>query len=507
MLKLANNAKWKMMLLIGSIIVFATLLMGCNDGNVSGNDIYATQQEASIDYSEGLNPSKEPRVIKYLVPNSLIETEMTRSDGNESDTYPSYSGLESESLESALNMSIQEAVNQVNLRLNPETIVPYRGIKQLINEESTVTQKNVYAYTSFSYNNILSVQIYGSAGYNNKDKTSYAFSNPNYSQGEVYISTMKALVIDLGTGKSIPLKGLFIDGYDYVSVINDYIIETLGKDAAMEESYESFQYTPFKLVKPFDGIDENQSFSLDGYGVTLLFEPSDARFNTSFNPVTLSVPLELFGDSLAIDTKYYSKEASVFKDKTEKRAFSTWINGSKYSETFQNGTYKNGDWSVTVSKLNGFENDLLDKAVKDTVDSLNKITSDDIKGSIYVQFSATHIGDYVIITKNYWNDNNGVSITSDDTFIYDASGQQITLEDLFVPRFDYQSIIKSKLNEDWPILTDDQIETMVRKIEFYMSTQSLELRFEPIDENNPFEYTWLSLPYDVFGIENLVIFD
>lgn len=501
-----NAIKYK--IAFSCVLVLVSLTSaGCDNGKSTGIDIYETTEVESLAYSDGVRAVAEPRTIKYLVPNSLVETEMSETVGIETFTYQSYSGLASDAMEIAINMNIQDLIDEMRQSLEPESIVPYRGIKKLITKDAKVIQTNVYCYTSFNYNNILCVQAYGSGAYNIKENQSLVYLNPNFAQGDVYLSTVKSLVIDLGTGKPIPLKGLFIDGYDYVSVINDYIVKEIGRYSATDENADSFLYSPFKLVKPFDGIDVNQPFSIDAYGVSILFDPSDDRFESNFNTASINIPLAVFGDNLAFDTRYYTEGESIFDDKTEKRAFPAWVNGSNYREEYHNGTYKGGNWSVTVSKMNAFENEILDQMVTDEIDALNNITSNDTKGGIYVQYSATIVGNYVIISRNYWNDDNGEAITSNDTFIFDATGQILKLADLFVPNYEYLAVIKQKMMDEWGTISEREIERMLDVMQFTISIQSIDLRFSPDEGENPYESLWLSLPFDAFGIENMIIFD
>ncbi len=507
MSKLTNDAVKRKAILACVMVLFSLTSVGCDNVKSTGIDIYETTEVEILAYSEGVRAVTEPRTIKYLVPNSLVETQMSKTVGIETFTYQSYSGLLSDTMEIAINMNIQDLAEEMGQSLKPESIVPYRGIKKLITRDAKVTQTNVYCYTAFNYNNILCVQAYGSGAYNIKENQSLVYLNPNFANGEVYLSTVKSLVIDLGTGKPIPLKGLFIDGYDYVSVINDYIVKEVARYSATDENADSFLYSPFKLVKPFDGIDVNQPFSIDAYGVSILFDPSDDRFETNFNPASIHIPLSVFGDNLAFDTRYYTEGESIFDDKIEKRAFPAWVNGSNYREVYHNGTYKGGNWSVTVSKMNAFENKMLDKMVADEIDALNNIASEDTKGGIYVQYSATNIGSYVIISRNYWNDDNGVAINSYDTFIFDVTGKIVTLADLFIPNYDYLAVIKQKMMDEWGTISEREIEKMLDVMQFTIGIQSIDLRFRPDEGESPYESLWLSLPFDAFGIENMIIFD
>ena len=157
--------------------------------------------------------------------------------------------------------------------------------------------------------------------------------------------------------------------------------------------------------------------------------------------------------------------------------------------------------------MNAFENKMLDKMVADEIDALNNIASEDTKGGIYVQYSATNIGSYVIISRNYWNDDNGVAINSYDTFIFDATGKIVTLADLFITNYDYLAVIKQKMMDEWGTISEREIEQMLDVMQFTIGIQSIDLRFRPDEGESPYESLWLSLPFDAFGIENMIIFD
>jgi hypothetical protein len=494
------------------ILAIVLLIAGCDAIGMSDDlDIYATTESEQSVYTSFKKPVTAPSEIKYLVPNALTEVNSEVSPkfdppreivGPEHMVYyPAYTGLRSQSVEAKLNAGIESLIFDLGRQMEPKTIAPFRGIRTKFDETSILTSSYISLYTSFNANNILSVRGYAYCN--------YKVSDADYD-GPTWMSLSSGLTIDLNTGEMVPLEALFIDGYDYESVINDVILEQIEQNNLTDELYLAYSYSPARLTKPFDGIAHDQAYCLDNFNLTIIIEPDDSRFDVAFEQITFSIGLENFGDNLAIGTRYYEPESNLFVDETEKRMLPVWqSNGRGQSENTE-GVFEGGKWYLSSYDQDERLDDLYEAFVLESKEALNALKMDGKDNNATVTLSKISVGRFVIITKNLWLTKGRDYESSTEYQVYDTSGKKLALSDLFVDGFDYDSIIETQVREriaQSGNFTEAEIENAMEQKIFTLDQSNLTIQIPFPDLRTGSDFLQVYIPFEAFGVRNMTIFD
>ncbi len=494
------------------ILAIVLLITGCDAMGIGDDlDIYATTESEQRVYTSFEKPVTAPSEIKYLVPNALTEVNSEVSPkfdppreivGPEHMVYYSvYSGLKSKEIEAKVNAEMTSLIFELGRQMDPKTIAPFRGIKTKFDEASKLTSSYISLYTSFNANNLLSVRGY--------TYCNYQVSDASYD-GPSWMSLCKGLTIDLNTGDHVPLEALFIDGYDYESVINYSILEQIEQNNLMDESYLAYTYLPARLTKPFDGIAHDQAYLLDNFNLVIIIEPDDPRFDSVFEQITFSIGLENFGDNLAIGTRYYEPENNLFVDETEKRMLPIWqSNGRGQSENTE-GTFEGGKWYLSSYDQDERLDDVYKAFVLESKEALNALKFDGNDNNAMLTLSKISVGRFVIITKNLWLTKGSDYDSLTEYQVYDTSGKQLTLSDLFVDGFDFESIIETQVRErivQSGNFTEAEIENAIEQKIFTLDQSNLSIQITYPDFRTGSDYLQVYIPFEAFGVRNMTIFD
>lgn len=511
-----TNARILRVMFIVCMLIIALLSTGCDAFSARDKafDIYYTTENASVNelkpYTTFNNPVTEPHAIKYLVPNALIEVNteklpkseppIDRVGTTQSVSYPYFSGLKSQEVQDKVNAQIESLMFEMDGLLIPETIAPFRGIKTVVNEDSTRSDSYLSIYTSFSYNNILSLRAYSNGTYKSTDAS---------TQDMTWLSLSRGLNLDLNTGERVPLKALFVDGYDYESVINDAIVEQIQQNNLMDEAYLEYSYFPARLTKPFDGIAHDQAYCLDPFNLTIIIDENDPRFDTTFEQITFNIPLAKFEDNLAIDARYFKVESSLFIDETAKRMLPVWnLHGKGQSENFE-GSFEGGKWYMMAFDQVDRLDDVYDALVLESKNYLSGLKMEGMDNYAQISLSKVAIGDFVTISKYVWVSDGKNYFGEADYQVYDATNHRLTLDDLFVEDFDYESIIKNQVRSQILLngsYTDDEIESAYATKCFSLDQSNLTIHVSLPDRGMGTQQQ-IYIPFDVFGVLNMTIFD
>jgi hypothetical protein len=503
------------------ILAIVLLITGCRTVE-NRTDIYATSESVQQIYTTFNNPVSEPSDIKYLVPNALSEVSMEKLPKVESPravsgpkhtlNYPVYSGLKSREIQEKVNSQIQSVIFEIGKQLDPKTIVPFRGIKKIINDKSTLSDSYISLYTSFSANNILSVRAYGSGTYK---------ASVEAFKESTWVSIAKGLTIDLNTGENVPLEALFVDGYDYESAINDAIAEQIGQSNLMDEAYMEYTYFPARLTKPFDGIKPDQPYILDQFNLTIIIDANDARFDSGFDQATFSITLAKFGENLAIDKRYFELENNLFIDETERRSLPEWKAGGHGRSYNYNGTFEGGTWFLMAyiqgdqSEQNDNNSDdkldaIYDALIADSKVYLNGLKIEGKDNHVEMTLSKVMYGRYASIFKSLWLANGNDYSGTLAYLMYDVSGKQLTLDDLFIEGFEYEPILNEQIGIKFSEIgqfTDQEIATMFAAKSFTLNQSSVTIHLPLPDLRTGTNFYQVDFPFEIFGVRNMTIFD
>ena len=429
MLKSANKKAKRHHVVFWTIVTMVFVLTGCTESSGKTLDIREVPTREVLIYSAYRNPVEKAPQMPFFIPNNLIYTQSTESEpGFAMVEYSLVSGLKDEAVESKINAMIQDEVKKVKALLEPETIAPYRGIRTVVDADTNITNRQIFMNTYFDNNNMISIRFSGSGNISGRQSG--------------WINVERSLNIDLNTGDHIPLSALFVDGFDYVSAINNAVKSIIDSQQSTEEISEYYFYRPFNLVKPFDGIDENQAYALSEYHLDIIFDILDPRFDAGFGPTIVSISLNQFKDHLAIFSRYTAENNSLFLDETEKRKLWIWEESGVQEAFVESGTYSGGNYHITV--YNGLEK--LEARMDEILDETrNWINGLNVEGEVAFWLTSSKVGPYMIV--NCYQDRflGNRSYQEQWSELYDSEGKRIEFGDLFVDGALYETVIKEQI--------------------------------------------------------------
>lgn len=487
----SKKLRYSILIVFLCAVIVGLGLSGCAKPKIDQIDINMEMPETSFQYSDYGKSVTSSDNFFYYVPNNLTIENIEQNEDGFTKHLASFSGLKDKVIENKVKSIIEDSILEVQSLLKPETIAPYRGIRTLLEDSTSIWNKEISTYVAFNNNNILSVSIRGSGNF-------------NYSEMS-WMSVIRTVNIDLNTGKHIPLSALFVDGFDYKKAINDAILDELGKQNATDEVHEDYFYNPLTLVKPFDTISENQPFLLNDYTLTILFDERDDHFASNFSPVEISINLSEFEGQLAIGDRYMDKNSSLYLDEKEKRMLISWSRQGEVDQGVINGTITNGDYTITTyfgtSKMKVRAQALAD-------DLLGWVKNESLasEGSfIEIYISTREIGPYTQLSSQIYKESTGEYETFQSNELYNDMGELINLEDLFVDASMVNDIIHDNIKEQCDLYDQYEFSEVNKNYEemiFFLYNSGLEVVI-PMKDNNDF---YLMIPYDAFDVYNWVMF-
>ena len=491
-IKIKNN-----FILFLLLLVVSMAFTGCGDKRNPSD----TQTD---DIAIGQNVSA-PDDLGYYVRNDL----KSESISDESDivriNYVSFSGLKSKFVQDKINQTIKEEVEALRSKLEPETIIGYRGIKTLIGADSKVNDLYLYADTTFSYNHILSVQVYGFSDIKPSGSKTKA------PETNVFVSAAKHLNFDLNTGKQISLKSLFVDGYDYKSAINQAVMDQIQQSGMTEEENDFFSFNPGKLVAPFDGIDDNQPFGISDQGIIIYFTETDPRFDTDFQTLSVYIDFSKFDHQMAIEKRYVLSEENLFETDLRERVFTTWATGRNYRSEYINGTVENARWSIQYSTLEDIQSPLLLSMVERKKQDIENMTFEGSDNWADAYINLTTIGRYKNLSSSMWVHNNNMDWSMTDYIVLDESGRTVSLDEMFVSGFDYDAVIFKALStatKSIGTFTEKELKTVYDdSLQFQLDRDLMRFVVTTPNKDITLENIIWDIPYVDFGYEHLTLFD
>ena len=519
---------------VSLILMIMIVGVGCENAHKADEHTLDVQlptferdSHAYVESSE-MNVEPSPREIKWLICNPLdkeiiekiesmdtLENESpsensSYSSANDHLSYPVYSGLRDKAVEARVNQSIEAAIEAVKADLEPNTILNYRGIRKIIKPETTMLSRYIYASEGFNHNHILGIAIQASATYDAVMK----------EMTDAYVSTVRVFNFDLNTGQQIPLSSIFVDHYDYSKVINQYIQNRLSENGAEDENSGRF-WGAYYLVKPFDGISENQMFSMDINGLTLYFTEVDDRFISDFSTIQIQIPWSMFENHLAFDSRFMLDKAPLFENTDANREFVTYRQTTFYSENYQECEFQNRKYSFVEVFKPDIPNETYEKFVDQTKNTLHSLITEKTQDyDFYGMVSARKIGNFVNYCSEIYQ-SEGISsrvIREMELYKNEKSTEvKVTLADLFQPNSSYESILSeaiyqeirsgndaSHMREIASKMTKESIQQGISDMEFELITTGI-VFYIPIVQLN--DYWSVMIPFNRIGIEHLTIFD
>lgn len=127
-------------------------------------------------------------------------------------------------------------------------------------------------------------------GYLNQHLLSLTIDYYQYTGGAHGITERRPYNVDLQSGQDLTLKNLFVDNYDYASVINQEIKKQISNG---EPVY-------FEGNRGFQEISDNQAFYLQEEALVMVFQQYEIAPYAAGIP-EFKIPLRLFGDKFRVD--------------------------------------------------------------------------------------------------------------------------------------------------------------------------------------------------------------
>ena len=480
---------------------------------------------SSLPASNGVVPPVETRpktqvlspvYVNYLVVNPLpIVVEDTRAEGILNDNVVDFiSGLRDEEVEKKINDNLRALYDDMRER----DVAPYRGIRLLVTEGSTLARNYLRSNVTYNYNNVLSVQVLNGKAYVTKDGP--------YGSSVTNVSTIETRNFDLTTGEEIRLKDVFADDVDYLEVLNNRISQRLLSAMPTDESNGHIG----TLISSFTGISEDQVFLLTPQGINIVLDYRTPEFDTGFGYNGISLTFQELQGVVAVNQRYYSKDANIFLSESPALMellappYHTPQVGESRDELTEN-VYALASYRYPESLPTSMREIVMQKfeAYREKVNELLLMTES--QWLVTHNVRATQAGRFTNVTVDqsvYQSDEpfvdyedpfrwmygrEGFVGSKSASYCFDGDGQERSLASLFVAGFDYQGVIKKALAEAtsrqgiW-YKESPSVEELWDDLQFSLDTTYLRFYTRPVD-NEPIIF---SVSFSQLGCHNMTVF-
>ncbi len=446
----------------------------------------------------GCTAANKSEMTSYVMTNGLVvespkEGQYTSALGCTATIYsPQISGLKDTALEEEINARIRQMTEELADAPPPA----YRGLKVRLPEGAVCREQWINVQVMGNFNDILSVSFHRGLSYDLPDE-----------EYGTYLNQMQTLNLDLHTGQEIPLADLFPQDSDYLSVLNQAVEEELAKNYATEEEW--YTMSALKQVAPFTGLRPEQKYTLSPWGLTLYFDEATPEFDTNFTVENINITYQQLQSLGAVAQGFYQPpaEESIYTHASlQTPHLLNW--GLTYDRSINDYWEEDGVYVSLVCQYSS----QLPAAVQDKITELAQInpaqleavkamhTAEQSVGSFDVAVWPQCCGDYVSVTQVSLYFDAERQTDKHQCFVYRAdTGEAVALADLFQPGFDYQSVIKTALEQVLP--KEALQELTLEHLQWVVGEQGLELR-AALGEHSQY----IMVPYSDFGPENMVIF-
>lgn len=527
-----TKQRWFLLIMIPALVLI-TFMGGCSKGeNVS--DVNGNGQVI-----------QSPVEIKYLVENPISEVPAEEQTDHTYYRTVSITGLKDKEVEQRINARLAESFENAKSREIP----PYRGIKRLIPEGSKLMWDNVSMNIYGSFNNVLSVMVNKYAAYAVPDASGKIIEiNPGEYRDIQSYSTMDCLNFDLNTGEELRLEDVFTDDTDHPEFINKIIGEKLQKSQASEEGYFDMDLYNLKQVRPFTGVVENQTFLLNNFGLSMVFDYRTPEFETNMQAVAVFIPWAEFPGNVAVTERFYKDSEDLYI--SEEPVVKTLLPGIDKIDRQEQNFEKIGKVNVnsTASYSSSFpepvQAKILELYARDEkeIERMNAVLAEapsgyeDQNGEAYYELRvrAYSAGHFINVAKDVYAalpplpyQDFGRMRQWREYHCYDKNtGQEILFKDVFNEGYDPSALIKRAIRagiqndvlsygegqklsreEKDRLLGAENIDLLYDSIQgFSLYTSGMDLSVPAIEIGDSSYLVMISIPYKDFGSDNLRIY-
>lgn len=476
------------------VLIFLLLTISCENKNISTEPA-----------SEAIKPTIPFDERKFIY-NNGIEIEykniVTTDDKKVEirNNYPIISGLKDKAVQDKINNEMVEVGKGLLSQLEADLL------KTSKNDIISYNMKNSNTYITYNFNNVIFVEY-------NAFIEALLRTDKNFPSYRVV-----SYGYDLNTGERIELSDIFKPGSDYKSKINNYICQYI-----IENNYDDYEAE--KMTKPFQGIRENQSFTLDMWGLRIILDEKNDEFVNYGYSEQILIPLKYLGDDLYIFDRYLDENKNIYeKEKQSKKLLPNKLEfkvsnisqegNEKYFIYIAQGEFINVPNKDIEKKLNGMLASSFDiKAFKERAEAYTGLNGNPYYGSYSHNVNMfTNSGGYLSMAAMEDINIGSTWEQSRITFNYDFNqNKEILLSDLFVDEAAARKAIKTTIkNLGYPI-TDEMLEAGVEKALssniFNFDEYGIYLYFSPEGAKLDSLQKWVTIPIEAFGTENIRIFN
>jgi hypothetical protein len=412
-----------------------------------------------------------------------------------SNYYPVISGLKDKSVQDKINKELAELAKTQLQKL--EADLPITLKEKILRFD----HKRANAYISYNFNNIIFVEYGAAIDATFKDNEYYPLYK-DFSYG-----------YDLNTGDRIELDDIFKPGSDYKTKLNNFICQYI-----IENNYDDYETE--MMSKPFQGIRDNQSFTLRLDGLMIILDEKNDEFVNKQYTDRIYIPLKTIGDDLYIFDKYFDANKSIFeKEKLSKKLFPNQLEykintiieegNERYFISITQGEFSNVPNKEIEKKLNDLVVPRID--VEAFIEKANAFTGVNESAQLVHNIGLyTNAGGYLSmsVTEEIFFKNSFELVR--ETFNYDFNlNKEVLLRDLFVGGTDIAGILKENIKKmNYPV-TEEILELgvveAVNANKFYFDESGVAIYFSPEGAKLDSYQEWVYVPFEGFGLENITI--
>ncbi len=493
-----NNKSTFKILSIITTLTLAIFSVSCRE-EIPEPELEIKQEEPNL-YNSPFKDVMGPVTLTYLINNPNIEI---YSENIENDNFREMSLKVSMIKNKTIEEIINSKISTLHQNLKDMESPPYRGIRILIPDSSTLTSEYISTSMNFNYNNIISVDSVASR----------TFETPDLNNPMNFVDYIDTLTLDLKTGEDIMLEDLFTTDSNYKERLNEYIKAYLDKEFA-EDEYSEW-YSVISLVAPFKGIEDNQKYILTENALSLIIDYETPEFNTRNTFQRINIPYYDLQDILALEQRFYNDDDNIFDHQYEKSYtlidhYDDRIKGEQLNEKIS---------GVQVYYESRSPKDL-PSSIEDKFNEFSKLDMKEVQkqsefnnfnGFYFQESIASRIGNYVtfIANRNIVDKNGDYSFTT-ELKSYSMDGVLLKVDDLFIPGYSFEEVIKRNLIGSIPSeykAESNEIEELIQSLTFRLSRTGVYFASKPVKvigtETYPISFF---IEYTELGCDNMTIF-
>jgi hypothetical protein len=258
-------------------ILFSFSLIGCNKEQISdtaknnlppktepSKDVIkpSSAEGERITVPKEIKLVKKPNKTKYLLSNGIEiqrnEKTITTKKGNLPILIPKIYGLKDKAIEENLNKSIEKDIE--------------KEVNNLADERAEIPMA-LFPNIELNANNLLSISL-----------------------RDLYSAPLYGFLYRLTDGKRLYVKDIFTEGTDYISFINQKVVEGILMKEGEEED---------NLSKPFSTINQDQNFVLSEDALYIVFHAGEEGF---LRRDSVRIPLSKIDDYIDVLDRYSGTE-------------------------------------------------------------------------------------------------------------------------------------------------------------------------------------------------------